>query len=470
MKKALIRVDGWSNPITSLGTSRDAMRHNTLTDRTRLDDATLERLYRLDDLAARIVDILPEQALRQGFQVSFPDNPELEYDVNKELERLHLEDKLFSLAKNARLYGGSGLLCVPKILGGLAAPFDEEGAQDLSRLHVIPRKDFTALSYAVDIRDPRFGLPDIWRINLEGSLMPTLKNQDPKKRLKQFRQTLEIHHSHFTYLHGDIVSQTDMLRYQGWGQSVLERVYELLTWWGVSWQTIPSALSRYSQAVYKVKDLMQMYAGDTANLFKARMSLIDQARSMINAIVLDADGEDFEVQAPGLSGMADLFDKLMLRVSQATGIPATLLMGQSPAGLNATGESDLRNWYDKVDAYRVQSLNPVIERVVRIYLHANDFGDEKGNFEIIWPPLMKINELDAATSEKMKAEAMGVYIQNGVLSADEVALQFNDLYEHLTDEQIQRRHERIKQGVDVQPSDPGDTPGLSTEEEGATIE
>ena len=52
------------------------------------------------------------------------------------------------------------------------------------------------------------------------------------------------------------------------------------------------------------------------------------------------------------TGLADVYDRVMMDVAGAARTPVTKLFGRSPAGMNATGESDMRNYYDYIDGLR----------------------------------------------------------------------------------------------------------------------
>ena len=47
-------------------------------------------------------------------------------------------------------------------------------------------------------------------------------------------------------------------------------------------------------------------------------------------------------------------------VSAAADIPTTRLFGRSPAGMSATGESDLRNYYDRVKTVQEMDVYPAL--------------------------------------------------------------------------------------------------------------
>ncbi|MFQ8761936.1 MAG: anti-CBASS protein Acb1 family protein [Intestinimonas sp.] len=62
---------------------------------------------------------------------------------------------------------------------------------------------------------------------------------------------------------------------------------------------------------------------------------------------------------------------MCLDLSGASRIPVTKLFGRSPAGMNATGESDLRNYYDYVDTLREAKLRPILEKLLPVPGHVS---------------------------------------------------------------------------------------------------
>jgi hypothetical protein len=78
------------------------------------------------------------------------------------------------------------------------------------------------------------------------------------------------------------------------------------------------------------------------------MAALHQARSVLGAYLIDADGETFERKATPIEGLSDLLEQFALRLAAAIEVPVSLLMGQAPAGLNATGDTDVRWLYSRV--------------------------------------------------------------------------------------------------------------------------
>jgi len=146
------------------------------------------------------------------------------------------------------------------------------------------------------------------------------------------------------------------------------------------------------------------------------------SRSVSRSILLDAEDEDFRRDAYSFGGIPEILEKLMLRLSAAARIPVSLLMGQAPAGLNATGDSDIRFFYDQVKAEQ-EALKPKIESIYRLI-----DGNTKNEIKIDFPALWQLTDKEQAEVKRVQAETDRIYLQEGVLLAEEVALmRFHDL-------------------------------------------
>jgi phage-related protein (TIGR01555 family) len=75
-----------------------------------------------------------------------------------------------------------------------------------------------------------------------------------------------------------------------------------------------------------------------------RYTLANMAKGINGMLLLDSE-EEYETKSASFAQLPEVLDRFLQIVSGAADIPATRLLGQSPAGMNATGESDLRNYY-----------------------------------------------------------------------------------------------------------------------------
>jgi phage-related protein (TIGR01555 family) len=110
-------------------------------------------------------------------------------------------------------------------------------------------------------------------------------------------------------------------------------------------------------------------------------------------------------------------------LSADTGYPITRLFGVSPGGMNATGESDMRNYYDNVRSVQSTDLKPVLLYILRIISEWQKIPEPY----ITFLPLQTMNEKEQAELEKEKvdkdkieADTYKTYIDMGVLEPYEV--------------------------------------------------
>ena len=102
-------------------------------------------------------------------------------------------------------------------------------------------------------------------------------------------------------------------------------------------------LERKQQAVYTMQGLADALLTDKQNqvtegeqTIRARINLVDNVRSLLNSVVIDggdgtkeSTGDEFVINDLSLSGIKDAVAIQESRVSADTGIPVTVLFGQS---------------------------------------------------------------------------------------------------------------------------------------------
>src|SRR5690606_26198313 len=122
---------------------------------------------------------------------------------------------------------------------------------------------------------------------------------------------------------------------------------------------------------------------------EARVDLLNETLSISRLLLLDAgQSEDYHREAVTFTDMPALLQEVQLATAGAFGMPATRLFGRAPGGLNATGESDTRNWYDEVGVYRGDYVVPRLEQLLRI----TDRLSAELDFPPLWQPTEKERE------------------------------------------------------------------------------
>lgn len=411
------RFDGWGSLLTGVGIgSRDKLTtYGFSSDIISFDDAI--EYWRGDDLAARAIEIVPSEMLREGYQIQIADDAagkDKEEVLKKRFDALGVDFALWETTAFERAYGGGAIL-----LGA------DDGAQDLTEPLNLDRirsfewvtplepREIMPLYYYANPRAPKFGTPAIY-LMVARATGPSVDNVFSPV-------TLKIHESRLIRFPGIRVS-----RYQyatlngGWGDSILTRLVRVLRDFNVGWSSAGQLVSDFSQAVFKIKGLAEIVAADNMGKFQARMTALDMSRSVARAALIDSE-EEFSRVATPVTGLPELLDRFASRLSAATGMPLRLLMGQSPASLNAEGDTDIRNFYDQVAAMQRRKLEPAIRRIAEIAMRV-EFGDVPEKWSVKFNPLWQPTQKEVAETRLAMSQADVGYVNAQVFSAEEIAV------------------------------------------------
>ncbi len=399
----VLRSDSWENFWTGIGTGRDKTEAGTFYENTRLTDAELSALYHHDDIAGRVVDIIPREMLRQGFVITCQD-PKAAKDVGDKTKALGALDQVKMAFTWGRCFGGALLLVGADDGQDPIQPLDMSRIRSLTFLHIYDRRYAWPATWYENPRNPKYGQPKTYR-------------------LTNYRTggISVVHESRVIRFDGAPTGDLEKYRNDGWDFSVLQRPYPAIRQFSNVYKSAELLMADASQGVFKLRGLLQMIAGGNLKDLQTRAQLLDMSRSVARSVMLDADGgEDFTKVATSFAGIGDMLDRSANRTAAATGIPVTLLMGQAPAGLNATGASDIRVWYDNVQADREQDLKPRLECLVKTIAASLRYGDRQ--FQITFPPLWQETPKEKADREQVEATTAGVWITNEVLTPEAVAI------------------------------------------------
>lgn len=460
------RADGWENTVTGIGTwNRDKAMH--LAFRTpeyslTLDWPRLSSMFHYDPLSRRIVETWPKHMFRRGWDLNIIGealDSKTHADITRDLNRLGAIPKLRKAAILGRNYGGSLAIIGAKDGQALDKPLNEEAIRSIDYINIQDRRYIQVIAYYTDPNEPKLGEPAIYRVFSTPAIgLPGTGGQLPKA-------LYDVHESRVIRFDGAETDDLERIRLGGWSHSVLQAPYEEIKRFMQVFQSSSHLLSDASQGVYKLKGLMQKLSSPQGKqLLETRMAMVDMARSVARSLLLDADGEEFNRIQTSFTSVPELLDRFMQMLSMVTGIPVTILMGRSAAGMNATGDSDFRAFYDEVASAQVDELEPRLQRLYTLLMLAKQ-GPTKGalkDFTFKFRPLWNPTDLERAQTNQAQAQADAIYLQYEVLSPEEVAMnRFKDGYTNLgTTIDLQAREEALEEGVsfDAHPNDPEPEP------------
>lgn len=422
------RNDSWSNFLTGLGVAGYDKRMSTrFHGNSKLKEQELNDIYCGEGLGWRIIEVLTEDINRKPFTITGDD----ENKLAKELKKIKVLPKISEATRWALLHGGS--IGVIGIDDGnyLDEPVNEQNIRAITHVHVFDRWRvvWTSTDLYSDPSSPKYGTPEyytVYPINTGVITAPrgyTSMRERAKEGIFENVGYFKVHESRVMRFNGKLVPLQERIKNNYWDDSYLQGVYERLRGLGEAYAGVETVISEYILGVLRMKGFAGMIASNQDAVPVKRLQMIDQAKHILNSILLDAE-EEYQRLSANVSGLSQLIDALILGLSAVTGIPVTVLMGQAPAGLNATGASDIRRYYDKISGMREYMHRNAIEMLVRYIMLSKQSafgGKEIKDWEIEFPSLWELTEKEQAELRKTVADADAIYIDRGVLDPGEVA-------------------------------------------------
>lgn len=400
------RIDGWANAFSGMGTSRDKSTATQVVPAPRLTDVELEIVFTDDALAARMVSALPEESLRQGVVLKYKgENADAHVkQMQKRIRDLNVIPSFIEGATWGQLFGWGGtFIGANDGQEDMAIPFNPRGVSEVLHFVSLDARDVTPGEKYQDPLDPRYGRPEFWRLVADGVRTGDL-----------------IHQSRFIEWPGAMTARRTRKAQQGKDSSVLQRAYGPLRSAANVWGATESLMQESSVGVFKIKDLISIIAEDGLSTLRARMEAADMGKSTIRSLLIDQD-ESYERVQSGVEGIANVVDRAWQFCSAAARMPMTVLFGRSPAGMNATGESDIRQWYDQLKTYQSNVMHPRLEYVVQLIAYAEHLGDP-ALWEVEFPSLWQMSPTETADLQSKVAGTDKTYIDAAVVMPEEVAI------------------------------------------------
>lgn len=402
------RNDGWTSALMGFGIHGTDKRLSSEFLPEFLDSKTLENLWRSNDIAAKIVEKIPSDALRAGYELGM-DDKELEGQVLKQFKKLGIDQVLNDALNKERAFGGAALFPVLRDdQPDLALPLNENSIVGLSHFQVFEARELIPHTWYVDPLQPKFGEPETYWLypRSRGGITSGVGHS--------------VHETRLIIFPGIRVSR-DQMSVEQWGDSVLQRPHTVIRDWGVAWDAVGVMLTDFTQTTMSIKGLAEIIAQDANGKFQNRIKAIHMAKSILNMVLHDSEESVERMQTP-VSGLADLLDKFESRVAAAACMPITVLMGRSSQGMNATGEGDIRLYYDNVGVYQENKVRPPLEQIIRLVTldRTGPIGREV-SWALEFNPLWQPSDKEIAETRLITAQADQIYFNMGAVSADEIA-------------------------------------------------
>lgn len=150
--------------------------------------------------------------------------------------------------------------------------------------------------------------------------------------------------------------------------------------------------------------------------------------SVYRAAMIDKEKATITQSAASFGSVPELIITFIQILSAASDIPATRFLGQAPGGLNATGESDLENYYNVIDAFQQQRIAPALKRVydiVGFQLYPRLWAKERVKLNFHFPPLWNASELEQAQTASAEIDNVLKLHEQGLITPEKVIEELN---------------------------------------------
>lgn len=412
--------DGLENVVAGLGTDRDKRSYSVWSDPRILTRQELENMYRGSWLAKKIVNIPADDMTREWLHVMFDDESEAsQFAIEQAEKRFALKRKVNEALRWSRLYGGA-LIIIGTKDKDLAKPLDVKNIRkgDLRYLHVVDRWRVSgAAALNRDLESPNFGMPDSYVIA---------------------ESTVLVHHTRVLRFNGSKLPYFAWLRNAMWDDSELQHAMDSLMNCDTTTQAIATMLFESNVDVVKSEGLSDVLASKDGEAKVTKRFQVAALLKSFNRLLLLDGSESYEKKQNSFANLDKVLEKFMIDVCGAADIPMTRLFGQSAAGLSATGDNDIRNYYDMVSATQESELRPQMEYLYEILVRS-ELGAMPDDFRFDFNSLWQLSETEQATVEKTRAERDQIYVDLGVVPEHLVARELKErgTYRNMTDDDVE---------------------------------
>ena len=354
----------------------------------------------------KIIDIPAADILRHGWNYDCA-SPEVVTALCNADAQYHMLQKLNEALRIERLEGGSVILLgVSDYQNDPSKPLLLEtiGVGDLQFLHVIPRHRMSVQQICTDPFDPCYGSPELYSIN---------------------GQT--VHKSRLIIFSGNPlttgVNDYDKSSPQdGFGFGVLDCLYDDIVQARGTRQAAFQLVNKTGMFLM-IGPLLDMLATNEGDAKVEMMQDIMLQLSTYKGALINSDTNsptNIETISPNFAAVPDLIDKFLAVLSAGSDIPATRFLGQAPGGLNATGESDLENYYGRLTSEQTFKLKPALQQYLEV-MGRSVLGPSFSttNIDIKFDPLWTLSDAELATIESTKRASYVQLVASGVLTDDE---------------------------------------------------
>lgn len=382
----MLTLDGLASIASGMGGNADKRSFHTYRHQS-LPYQQIEARYRSSWLARKVID-LPASEMTRPKRLWQADGA----DIGK-LEELERTMGLWAKLEEAlRLGRMGGAVMVLGSGANVGAPLNAETAT-LDYLHVMSKEEVSLGPIQLDPGSPDYGQPVYYEVLGNSSMV-------------------RLHPSRVIPFKGRYVPRRNVDTVRAfWGDSELDAIDDAIRNADAAQNGFAALIEEAKVDIWGIPDLIDMMLdGEREQALIRRFTLSNLMKSNHNAVVKDAQ-DTWETRQLNTSGWTDIIMTYIAVVAGAASMPATVLLGKSPDGMNATGDGDLQNWERTLDGWRESQLRPVLDRLDPMLKNTAGLGDAKAWWA--FGPLREATDDEITAGIKAKLDTIKVAIDAG---------------------------------------------------------
>lgn len=389
----------------------------------------LDWMYRGSWICGKVVDCPADDMTRAGIEITGDMDPADIDDLHNCFNETATWGAINQVTKWGRLYGGAiGVMLIdgqkpetplrPETVGKGAY----KGILVLDRWMVQPNFSELVTEYGPDLGKPKF-----YETVVEGFAIPKMK----------------VHYSRCIRIDGVDLPFWQRITENLYGMSVLERLYDRLVAFDSTTQGAAQLVYKAHLRTMKVKNLRQIVAAGGKSLegLVAQVDMTRRYQTNEGITLLDGDDE-FETHEYSFSGLDNVLLQFGQQLSGAADIPLVKMFGQSPAGLNATGESDTRNYYDGLNQQQELKYRRPLSLLIPVMARSRGIKLPDG-WGFKFNPLWQMSDKDKSEIADKVSNAVG-RAEEGAIIGRKTALKelkqssrVTGIFSNITEEEIE---------------------------------
>lgn len=421
--------DAFSNPLFRLGWGSQSPLEATEYPLTRMTDnyALLNSLYRDNWVVQNVVGLMVDDMLREWYKLKGSYTPEALDALGKVERDTRLRERINEGLRWGRLYGGAAGLIMIDGQDDLSKPLDVDMIYpgSFKGLYILDRWQGVTpnMGLVFEGGDP---VPESYSItDADGNTV------------------VNVHHSRVVRFTGRDLPYLERVAEMYWGESEVEALYKDVVAHDNVSANMAALTFQANINTMEVKGLEQLFSIGSTQA-QRRFWNVMQAQSVLRSnfgTQLVEEGNKITNTQYTFTGLQEVYESMCLNLCGASHYPMTKLFGRSPAGMNATGESDLKNYYDYVDSQREAKVRPALQKLLPV-LAMSAWGTIPDDLDFTFPPLWTPTATETAEIALKKAQAIRDTFQAGLFQADTAMKELKKLEEEtgmfgsLSDEEI----------------------------------